>query len=119
VGTFAAIGLGGAYFMQYWMSAVDYPLIISNKPFNSYQAFMPVTFAVTVLLSAFATFFGMLAFNKLPRHNHQAFLSERFARVTDEGFFVAVKFTDPKFNQVKTPEFLKSIGCRNLEVLEG
>jgi hypothetical protein len=118
VGTFAAIALIGAFTMQYWMSAVDYRVVISGKPFNSYQAYTPVTFALTVLLAAFAAFFGSLAFNRLPRFNHPVFSSKNFERVTDDGFFVSIESTDPKFDIGKTREFLESIGGRNVEVLE-
>jgi hypothetical protein len=118
VGAFAAIGLLGAYYMQVWMSSVDYPVIISGKPFNSFQAFVPVTFALTVLLSAFAAFLGSLMLNRLPRYHHPLFDSENFARVTDDGFFLSIESSDPKFDPRRTREFLQSIGGKRLEVLE-
>src|SRR5687768_110553 len=48
-----ATGLISALGLQWWASAVAYPLIISGKPLFSHQAFVPITFEVTVLLSAF------------------------------------------------------------------
>jgi len=34
VGGMGFLGCGGALLMQWWMSAVDYPLIISGKPYD-------------------------------------------------------------------------------------
>jgi hypothetical protein len=118
VGTAAALALGGAYYMQVWMSSIDYPVIISGKPLNSFQAYTPVTFALTVLFAAFAAFLGALVLNKLPRLNHPTFSSKNFERVTDDGFFMTIESTDPKFDLKKTRALLESIGGRNTEVLE-
>lgn len=118
VGIFALIGLVGAFYMQYWMSAVDYPLILSGKPFNSYQSDIPVVFALTVLLAAFAAFFGMLALARLPRYHHPLFTSERFDKFSDNGFFLSVESNDPKFNKEDTTALLVQIGGQHLEVLE-
>jgi hypothetical protein len=119
VGFFALIGLVGAYYMQYWMSAVNYPIIVSGKPFNSYQADTPIVFALSVLLAAFAAFFGMLVFSKLPRFNHPLFNSERFDKFSDNGFFISVESDDPQFDLEKTTAFLTGIGGKHLEVLPG
>src|SRR4051812_25840185 len=40
-------GVGG-FVMQWWMSAVDYPQVISGKPAFSFQAFVPITFELTI-----------------------------------------------------------------------
>jgi len=119
VGAFAAVAVVGAYALQWWPSAVNYPLVISGKPNNSFQAWVPITFALTVLVSAFASFFGMLSLNKLPRYHHPLFLSERFARFGDNGFFISVASTDTRFDLEKTRVFLESIGGKSLEVVEG
>ena len=119
------VALGGftgtctAITMQWWMSAVDYKVITSGKPFFSFQAFVPITFELTILFSAFTVVFGMLAFNLLPRLNHPLFNSERFNKVTDDGFFVSINASDPKFEPDKVQEFLESIGGTNIERING
>lgn len=118
VGLAALIGTSGALALQWWTSTIDYPLIISGKPLFSYQAYVPVTFALGVLLSAFAALVGMLALNGLPRFNHPVFNSDRFDSASDDGFFISIEIGDPKFDRDKTREFLKSIGGKNIEILE-
>jgi hypothetical protein len=119
VGIAALIGLGGAFLMQYWMSAIDYRLILSGKPFNSYQSDTPVVFALAVLFAAFTSFFGMLIITKLPRYHHPLFTSERFEKFSDNAFFISIESGDPKFDLEKTKVFLSGIGGKNLEVLDG
>ncbi len=119
VGVMGSIGLVAALGLQWWTSAVDYPLVISGKPFFSYQAFVPVTFALTVLLSAFGAFFGMLAFNQLPQLYHTLFNSKLFEKVSDDGFFVSIDTRDKKYNEAETRKFLESIGGKQIEVVQG
>ena len=44
----------------------------------------------------------MLHFNRLPRHHHPLFRSERFERVTDDRFFISIEAADPKFDDEAT-----------------
>lgn len=115
VAAFAAAGL--ALLLQGWTSAVDYPLIISGKPFFSYQAFVPVTFGLAVLAGALTAVFGMFALNRLPQFYHAIFHSDRFARVTDDGFFISIETRDPLFAEEKTRQFLQETGAIHIELL--
>jgi len=103
-------GLVAALVMIWWMNAVDYPYIISGKPLFAWQAAIPVTFELTVLFSAFATFFGMWGLNGLPRLHHPLFSNERFARATADRFFIAIEKDDPRFDREQTRALLESLG---------
>ncbi len=105
------------FLFEGWTSTIAYPLVISGKPLFSYQAFGAVAFALMVLTSAGASLFGMLALNKLPRFHHPVFYSDRFAKVTDDAFFVSIEAKDAKFDEKDTVAFLKSIGGREIELL--
>lgn len=117
VGIVALLALGSVAILLYWITAVDYPFVVSGKPYFSYQAYAPIAFALTVLLSAFAAFFGMFHLNRLPRLFHPLFYSERFARVSDDGFMVSIEADDPEFSEERVTAFLTEIGGNNVEVI--
>lgn len=119
VAFFALIGFSGAVLLQWWTHSVDYPTIISGKPHFAYPAYLPVTFALSVLLSAFAATLGMLILNGLPKYHHPLFDSPNFRRVTDDGFFISVGSSDPKFDPESTRRLLESCGGRDFEFLSG
>ncbi|MFC1565103.1 DUF3341 domain-containing protein [candidate division KSB1 bacterium] len=107
-------GLG----LQWYANAVDYPIVISGKPLVSYQAYAPVGFGLTVAVAAIFTFIIMLALNRLPQPHHPLFSSERFEKVTDDGFFLGIESKDKQFDIKKTETFLDSIGGKNIEILK-
>lgn len=114
------IGLMGttlAWLMMWWMNGIDYPLVIGGKPPYSLPSMVPIMFELTVLLSAFGTVLGMFHLNKLPRHHHPIFNSERFVACTDHKFFISVESTDPKFNVDKTTKLLESCHADHVEVI--
>ena len=106
-------GLTG-YLMQYWMSAVAYPLNIGGKPPHSWPAFIVITFEMTILFAGISAVFGMLALNGLPMPYHPVFNVPRFAFATKDRFFLMVFSTDPKFNTIETRRFLEALGPRSI-----
>ncbi|MDX1590789.1 MAG: DUF3341 domain-containing protein [Balneolaceae bacterium] len=109
------LGFAGALSMIYWMMVVDYPLNISGKTLMNVPAWIPVTFELTVLLSAFGAVFGMFFLNGLPRLNHPLFSSENFKKVTNDGFFVCIESEDPQFETEKVQKLLKDAGASSIE----
>jgi hypothetical protein len=104
----AVTGATLAFTMIWWMNAVDYPIVIGGKPPFSLPSMIPIMFELTVLLSCFATVFGMFHLNKIPRHHHPIFNSENFASASDDKFFISVEVEDPKFNLERTKRLLDS-----------
>jgi hypothetical protein len=111
-------GLLTAIALQWWMNAYDYPYLVSGKPIWSIPANVPIIFELTVLFSGFTCFFGMLAFNSLPKFYHPAFRSKRFERATSDRFFISILATDPKFDAGSTEALLSSLGGTSVEKLE-
>jgi len=117
--------LGGAIFggcgglaLQWWTSAIDYPIKIAGKPYLSLPAFVPVTFELGVLFSAFAAILGMLALNRLPQPYHPVFRHSHFARATNDRFFLAIEARDPLFDLEGAKDALVQAGGANVETLE-
>ncbi len=95
---------------QQWISHVGYPLNIGGRPFNSWPAFVPATFELTILFAAFAAVVGMFALNRLPEPYHPLFNVESFERATQDRCFLLIEAEDPEFDQQQTREFLETLG---------
>lgn len=108
-------GLILAITFQCWSNGIDYAYIISGKPFFSIPAFIPVTFETTVLFSAFSTFFGMWALNRLPTLSNALFAHPRFDRVTNDRFFLHVDSRDKFYNRESVRELLGATSPLSLE----
>jgi hypothetical protein len=106
-------GLTG-YLLQWWCSAVAYPINVGGRPYHSWPAFIPITFEMTVLFGGISALFGMLALNGLPMPYHPVFNVPRFALASKDRFFLIVFSSDPKYDPAGTRGFLQGLQPRSI-----
>jgi len=110
-------GMGGAllgFASQYYVTVIDYPVIVGGRPFNSWPAYIPITFEVTILFAALTAVVAMIALNGLPMPYHPVFNVPRFALATQDRFFLCIEAADPLFDRETTRRFLESSNAREV-----
>jgi hypothetical protein len=94
-----ALGLAGAtlkVWFEFWTTAVDWPLNVGGKPWNSLPAFVPVTFEVMVLFAGVSTVIALFIAAQLWPWKRP---SLPVPRVTDDRFAVVLEEIDATFDK--------------------
>jgi len=107
-------GACGGFGLMWWITVVAYPHIVAGRPFNSWLAYIPITFECMVLVACISAVVGMLALNGLPQPYHPVFNVKQFERASRDRFFLCIEAADPKFDPQSTRQFLEQ--CKPREV---
>ena len=108
---FGALGFALALTMQFWMMGYDWPMIIGGKNFASLPPFVPVTFELTVLLSALGmvgTF--MIASNLKPYSKPKIF----DIRITDDKHVIAIDLDENQLSKTEISGLLTKSGAEEV-----
>ena len=117
-----AVFIGGAgaaavaFFIQEYASVIDYPMNVGGRPQNSWAAFIPATFELSIFGGALMAALALLVLNSLPQFYHPLFNAPRFERATQDRFFICVETGDKKFEREKTTALLRELAVEVEEV---
>jgi multisubunit Na+/H+ antiporter MnhG subunit len=114
----AITGAVTALSFQPYMNTLDYPLNVGGRPLLSLPAWVPITFELAVLLTAFGVFFGILGLSRLPQPYHPVFEHDTFRTASTHGFWLSV----PKLAGVDVEDVqskLQSLGATQVTVVTG
>lgn len=104
----ALLGAGFKVWFEFWTTAVDWPLNVGGKPFNSLPAFVPVTFEVMVLFAAVGAVLSFFVVCRL-FPGKKAVLP--VAGVTDNRFAVVLEQSDSTFDAAKVAAMFRHGGA--------
>jgi len=110
-----ALGLLGAglkVWFEFWTTAIDWPVNVGGKPFNSLPAFVPVTFEVMVLFAAVG---AVLSFFFVCRLFPGKSTVLPVSRVTDDRFAIVLEETDSRFEASEVQRIFEGLYAVHLE----
>lgn len=110
-------GLGGFAALSY-LIGWDYPMNVGGRGVFPWPYFIPITFELTVLLSALCGIAGMLIFNGLPMPYHPVFSAPNFDLATSSRFFLCIEAADPQFDREETRRFMDGLGALKVSEVE-
>ncbi|HJV39323.1 MAG TPA: quinol:electron acceptor oxidoreductase subunit ActD [Geothrix sp.] len=112
------LGAITAFGFQYWISAIDYPIITGGKGAGSWEAFIPIMFEVTVLFATFTAGLGMLfLLNKLPFFGHPVLSSKSIKGITRDRYVLALEAESETFDSAAATRTLQAAGAIEIEAL--
>lgn len=97
--------------LQYWVSAVSWPINVGGKPLFSAPAFIPVTFELTILFAALSSVAAMFILNGLPAVDPPIIDPD----LTSHKFALWVPETEPNYTPEKVESFLKELGAEEVK----
>jgi len=112
------VGAVTALAFQYWISAIDYPIVTGGKPPYSWEAFVPIMFEVTVLFATFTAGLGMLLLlNRLPFFGHPVLTSRAIQGITRDRYALSIEADGMALDAAAARAALAAAGAADVEVL--
>jgi hypothetical protein len=109
-------GLTFAAAFQFYTNILDWRLDVGGKPNNSWLAFFPICFELTVLCGGLTTVLALLVRARLYPGKRELLATEG---VTDDSFALVLRRPDNFFERRRVYELLEQLGARWIEEKEG
>lgn len=109
-----SVGCAAGVWLQWWTSAVSWPINIGGKPMFSLPAFIPVIFEITVLFGALISVAGMLWLCGLPKVDPPVI----DPGLTCSKFALFIPEDDQNYDESKVSSFMKSLGATEVRKAE-
>ncbi len=106
-------GFLAAVALQYWTSAISWPINVGGKPFFSGPAFVPVMFELTILFAALSSVGALFVLCKLPKLDPPVIDPD----VTCHKFAIFISEEDSAYNAERCEQLLKSLGAKEIKKL--
>jgi hypothetical protein len=103
-----AAGMALGFWLEYWTAAVNWPLNVGGKPLDSFPAFVPVAFELTILIAGLATAFGLFFRSRLWPGRRQL---KRLDVTTDDRHALVLEQRDAAFRDADYRELLLRHGA--------
>ncbi len=103
------VGGAGGFLMQEYAAVIGYPLNVGGRPLNSWPAFIPITFELTILLAGLTAAIAMIVLNGLPQPYHPVFTVPGFERAMSDRFFLCLEASGPGFDPQAARRFLEGL----------
>ncbi len=106
------LGAGLKVWFEFWTTAINWPLNVGGKPFNSLPAFVPVTFEVMVLFAAVG---AVVSFFFVCRLFPGKKTVMPVSGVTDNRFAVVLEETDSRFEPAEVQRMFEALHAVRVE----
>lgn len=97
--------------MQFWMMGIDWPMIIGGKNFASLPPFVPVTFELTVLISALGMVGVFMIASDLKPYKKPKLMD---IRITDNKHIIAVDIAANKVTKKDIKKIFEETGAEEV-----
>ncbi len=108
---FGALGLTLALTMQFWMLGYDWQMIIGGKNFASLPPFVPVSFELTVLISALGMVATFLIASDLKPYKKPKIFD---IRITDDKHVIAIDLGQNKLAKEEISKIVADTGAEEV-----
>lgn len=111
--TFIAAITGGSagLLLQWWTSAVNFPINVAGKPFFSLPAFIPVTFELTILFAALSSVVALFVVCKLPKVDPPIIDPD----LTSHKFAIFVPDSEMGYDEGKIEKMFRDLGAAEVK----